>query len=73
MVDVGCGRGEWLELLRDQGLIGWGIDINQTFVEACRGRGLNVVEGDALDTLRSLPEGSLGAITVSARGRTSAV
>ena len=63
VVDVGCGRGEWLELLRDHGLVGWGIDINSDFIESCRKCDLNVVESDALDALRGLPDASLGAIT----------
>jgi SAM-dependent methyltransferase len=63
VVDVGCGRGEWLEVLRDQGFVAWGIEINRAFIRRCRDRDLKVTEGDALETLRALPESSLGAIT----------
>ena len=63
VLDIGCGRGEWLELLRDQGLIGRGVDLNRVFLDACRGRGLDVIEGDAIDSLRAIPDGSVGAVT----------
>ncbi|WP_052756377.1 class I SAM-dependent methyltransferase [Lysobacter capsici] len=63
IIDIGCGNGEWLELLRDHGLTGRGIDTNGTFVESCRARGLEAIEGDALAVLASMPEASVGAVT----------
>ncbi len=63
IVDIGCGRGEWLELLRDEGLQARGFDLNRVMVRQCQERGLDVSEGDALAWLRSLPSGSLGALT----------
>lgn len=63
VLDVGCGRGEWLELLRDNGLAASGIDLNRVFIEACRGRGLSVVEADAIDAMSQLAEASVGALT----------
>ncbi|MEI2453961.1 class I SAM-dependent methyltransferase [Lysobacter firmicutimachus] len=63
IVDVGCGNGEWLELLRDHGLVGRGIDTNATFVQSCRARGLDAMEGDALALLASMPDESVGAVT----------
>jgi SAM-dependent methyltransferase len=63
VIDLGCGRGEWLELLRDHGLIGRGVDNNRVFLEMCRGRGLEVIEGDAIENLRATPEASVGAVT----------
>ena len=63
VLDLGCGRGEWLELLKEQTLAGRGVDINSAMVAQCRERHLNVVEADVIDHLQSLPEGSLGAIT----------
>jgi O-antigen chain-terminating methyltransferase len=63
VVDVGCGRGEWLELIRDSGLIGKGIEINRVFIDMCRGLGLDITEGDAIESLRAMPEGSAGAVT----------
>ncbi|MEH2168197.1 MAG: methyltransferase domain-containing protein [Nostoc sp.] len=63
IVDVGCGRGEWLELLRESGYIARGIDINRVMLEQCRSRGLEVIEADVIAHLRALPDSSLGAVT----------
>ncbi len=62
VLDVGCGRGEFLDLLKERGIQGRGIDINHEMVEICRGRGLEVSEGNALEHLRSLPDGALGGL-----------
>jgi SAM-dependent methyltransferase len=62
-IDIGCGRGEWLDLLREQGIEGRGADVNPGMLEACRALGLQVVESDGLDYLRSLPDASAGVIT----------
>ena len=63
VLDLGCGRGEWLELLQDHHLTGRGVDRNGLMLEACRSRGLAVEAGDAATYLSGLPSGSLGAIT----------
>lgn len=63
VIDIGCGRGEWLELLRDHGLVGRGIDLNQIFIGMCRARGLDVDEGEAIASLKAMPTGSVGAVT----------
>lgn len=63
VLDVGSGNGEWLDVLRRHGFSGRGVDSNRMFVDLCRGRGLDVAHGDALEYLRSLPDGSVGAIT----------
>ncbi len=63
VLDLGCGRGEWLELLRDEGLAARGVDLNDVFLTQCRTRGLDVIQSDALAYLRELPDASLGAIT----------
>jgi O-antigen chain-terminating methyltransferase len=63
ILDVGCGRGEWLELLREHELKALGIDLNRVALAICRERGLPVTEAEAVGHLRSLPEGSLGAVT----------
>lgn len=63
ILDIGCGRGEWLELMNDEGLVARGLDLNHVLVEDCRDKGFKVEENDALSYLRSLPDNSLGAIT----------
>lgn len=63
ILDLGCGRGEWLELLKVSGFVARGLDINRVMVEQCQARGLDIVEGDALTYLQSLPTASLGAVT----------
>jgi len=54
-LDLGCGRGEWLELLRDAGIDARGVDRDEAMLQAARALGLAVERGDALETLKSLP------------------
>lgn len=63
VLDIGCGRGEWLELLNDQGIAACGVDTDDGMLAACLERGLNVVSVDALAHLASLPSSSLLAVT----------
>ena len=63
VLDIGCGRGEWLELLKEQEFNCKGVDLNNVMVEQCLSRGLDVAKVDALDYLRTLPDESLGAVT----------
>jgi SAM-dependent methyltransferase len=63
VVDLGCGRGEWLGLLRDRGLHAVGADQNWPLVASCRDRGLDVVATDALEYLRGLDPDSVGVVT----------
>ncbi len=63
VVDIGCGRGEWLELLGEHGIAAYGVDLNATFAEENRARGLDVRQGDAIAHLRDVPPGSIGAVT----------
>lgn len=62
VLDVGCGRGEFLELLAAHGIPARGVDLNHEMVQVCRARGLQVDEGDALGYLRALPDGALGGL-----------
>src|SRR5262245_27781591 len=57
-VDLGCGRGEWLELLGSIGYRAIGVDINESMLQACRERHLDVRTGDALEFIRSLEDSS---------------
>ena len=63
VLDIGCGRGEFLQLLASEGIKAEGLDRNRVFVDECRRAGLTVTQADALTHLRSLPSESLNAIT----------
>ncbi len=62
VLDVGCGRGELLDLLRERGVTARGIDINDEMVAICRTRGLTADKADALTFLAAQPEQSLGGL-----------
>jgi len=62
LLDVGCGRGEWLELLQENGYRAKGIDINRVALLQCRELGLDVTESDVIEYLRGLERGSLDVI-----------
>ena len=63
VLDVGCGRGELLDLFKTQGITSRGIDTNAAMVARCRDRGLDVEQADALAYLERQPDGSLGGLT----------
>lgn len=63
LVDLGCGRGEWLELLRGHGILANGVDIDEEMIAECRELGLSVTEDDALSKLKSLEDASVPALT----------
>ncbi len=63
VLDLGCGRGEWLECLREAGAEAKGIDLNRIFVSQCQERGLDAEEAEALQFLTSLPDESWHAAT----------
>lgn len=62
-IDLGCGRGEWIELLEQEGFKTKGIDLNDRMVEKCVAKGLNVTKMDAISFLKSLPDESQLIIT----------
>lgn len=62
VIDIGCGRGEFLDLLAARGISARGIDLNHEMAENCRARGLDVTEADAVGYLSALPDASLGGI-----------
>jgi len=53
-IDLGCGRGEWLELMQDNDINVQGVDIDQGMLDAARERGLNANHGDAIQVLQAL-------------------
>ncbi|HEY3044652.1 MAG TPA: class I SAM-dependent methyltransferase, partial [Vicinamibacterales bacterium] len=62
VLDIGCGRGELLELFRDHGVTARGIDANQAMVDECQSRGLDVERADAVAFLEGQADGSLGGL-----------
>jgi O-antigen chain-terminating methyltransferase len=60
--DAGCGRGEFLRLLRDEGIAARGVEASSLSANACRAAGLDVTEGDAIGVLAETPSASLGAV-----------
>jgi SAM-dependent methyltransferase len=64
VLDLGCGRGEWLELLRQEGIAARGVDWNRLLVAECHERHLEAEQAEALEYLARTPDGSLGAVTV---------
>lgn len=63
IVDIGCGRGEWLEVLKEARLGARGIDSSRVMIEECTRRGLQASEGEATAYLRPQADNSLSAIT----------
>jgi len=64
VADLGCGRGEWLELLRREGIAAVGVDGNAAFAAQARAKGLSVAVADGLAWLRRQPPGSLGMVSL---------
>lgn len=62
VVDLGCGRGEFLEVLKHDGVEALGLESNAHLARECRERGLDVVHGDLLAFLRARADGSLGGV-----------
>jgi O-antigen chain-terminating methyltransferase len=62
VLDVGCGRGELLDLFREAGIGARGIDLNHGMVEVSRERGLVAERADALSYLQALPDNSLDGL-----------
>ncbi len=65
VLDLGCGRGEFLEVLDAKGISAYGIDSDPLACEEVRRKSLTVIEGDLFDTLEQVPLRSLGGIFCS--------
>lgn len=63
IIDLGCGRGEFLEILKCEGYNCIGIDLNEAMVNACKDKGLNAVYCDALEYLKTVEDSSVKIIT----------
>lgn len=63
-IDLGCGRGEWLEVLRKDGIPAIGVDSNTVAIAECADKGLDAVLGDIFSFLESRESSSVGAVTM---------
>jgi O-antigen chain-terminating methyltransferase len=62
-LDLGCGRGEWLELLGEYGIRARGVDLDAGMLAACHERGLQVEQIDAVAALRACADNSLALVS----------
>lgn len=62
-IDLGCGRGEWLELLAETGFSAHGVDLDDGMLAECRARGQEVRTQDAVSALRELPDESQAVVS----------
>ena len=63
ILDLGCGRGEWVELLKENGYIAKGVDFNRGMVMQCQQFGLDVTESDMIEYLRNQQPDSFAVLT----------
>lgn len=64
VLDIGCGRGEFLELMHENGIIAHGIDVDDSMVEYCTHKGMDVKKIDAITYLESLEDETLDGIFI---------
>lgn len=62
VLDIGCGRGEFLEVLADEKIKATGIDSNPVMIDKCNSKGLSAVKQDALEYLKNIENNKLGGI-----------
>ncbi|HUH62477.1 MAG TPA: methionine biosynthesis protein MetW, partial [Terracidiphilus sp.] len=62
VLDLGCGRGEMLEILRGAGIPARGVDLNEDSIAVCRSKGLDAEKADLFGYLSALPDSSLGGL-----------
>lgn len=63
VVDIGCGNGEFVELLHENSIRAIGLDLNKAMIDHVKEKGLEAEQGDALSYLRKQKANSLMAIT----------
>ena len=63
VLDLGCGRGEWLELLQKNSIAAMGVDLDTGMLEACQQINLKVQCQDALESLKQLQDGSASVVS----------
>lgn len=62
-IDLGCGRGEWLEMVIGAGFAARGVDLDEGMLEGCRSRGLPADLGDAVGALKARAAESVSVIS----------
>jgi len=62
VLDLGCGRGEFMELLKENGIEAMGFDINEEMIDICLDKGLPCQKGDILEKLAECKDGSFSGI-----------
>lgn len=62
VADLGCGRGEFLELMREAGIAARGVDASEELVALCRSKGLEAETADLFEWLESQPEGAFDGV-----------
>lgn len=62
-IDLGCGRGEWLELMKEVGVDARGVDLDEGMLAACQQLGLPVEKAEAIAYLRTLPDESVAIVS----------
>lgn len=65
VLDIGCGRGEFLELMREAGVSARGVDLDEESVAMCRTKGLQADAADVFEMLALEPDASFGGIFAS--------
>lgn len=65
VVDLGCGRGELLELLRERGVSSYGVEVEPDFVALLREKGIEVSAQDLMTHLDNLETGTVDALVAS--------
>lgn len=63
VIDLGCGRGEWLEVVKELGFDGKGVDLDEGMLNYCRENGLITEKKGALDILGELPDNSVAVVS----------
>jgi len=63
-IDIGCGRGEWLDILKDKGVVDYiGVDLNEIQINICNEFGHKAIKNDCLEYINELPDECIDMIT----------
>jgi SAM-dependent methyltransferase len=65
VLDIGCGRGEFLALLNERRIPARGVDLDEDMIARCREQGLVADCADAIDFLEAQPDGHFGGVFAS--------